>query len=193
MMRPVRDVGSGHVSRLIGNDRSLAFIGSASAHVDRVSAHGDAEALSITRLEGSRWRGGRLWSWNRDPRACTVVDDGAVGARAAAARAPFVERTGTAPDQTGWDHASRHTFPDTCVTTLTQPAVRTWLDVHEVSKPRVTMARWSPERIGPMTIGAPHCGQRHAGGVEDICAAGAARRSRRRASPSRAVRQALAR
>jgi hypothetical protein len=29
----------------------------------------DAAALSITRLEGSRWRGGRLWSWKWDPRA----------------------------------------------------------------------------------------------------------------------------
>jgi hypothetical protein len=28
-----------------------------------VSLDGDAEALSITRLEGSGWRGGRLWSY----------------------------------------------------------------------------------------------------------------------------------
>ena len=45
----------------------------------------DAEALSITRLEGSRWRGGRLWSWNRDPPAWRDVDQEAGGARATAA------------------------------------------------------------------------------------------------------------
>ena len=39
-----------------------AFIGSVSARADRVSANADAETLSITRLEGSRWRGGRLWN-----------------------------------------------------------------------------------------------------------------------------------
>lgn len=46
----------------ISNDKSLAFIGSASARDDRPGTAAGAEALSITRLEGSRWRGGRLWS-----------------------------------------------------------------------------------------------------------------------------------
>ena len=32
------------------------------------------------------------------------------------------------------------------------------------------MVSWSAERIGPMTIGAPHRGQCQAGGVEDVCA-----------------------
>jgi hypothetical protein len=36
---------------------------------------GDAETPSITRLEGSRWRGGRLWSWNQDLRASASVED----------------------------------------------------------------------------------------------------------------------
>jgi hypothetical protein len=43
-------------------DKSLAFIGSDSARDDRVGSDADAESLSITRLEGSHWRGGRLWS-----------------------------------------------------------------------------------------------------------------------------------
>jgi hypothetical protein len=46
-------------SQQIGNDKSLAFIGSASAQNERAGDSIDAEALSITRLEGSRWRGGR--------------------------------------------------------------------------------------------------------------------------------------
>ena len=52
----------------------------------------DAEALSITRLEGSRWRGGRLWSWNRDRRAWTDVDREAGGAQATAAATWLVAR-----------------------------------------------------------------------------------------------------
>jgi len=76
----------------------------------------DAEALSTTRLEGSRWPGGRLWSWKWDLRAWVVVDRGAVGARAAAARIRRVARTDTTPDVTGWQAGSRHTAPDTWAT-----------------------------------------------------------------------------
>ena len=54
-------------SRVDSPDKSLAFIGSGSAHEARTStSDAGAETLSITRLEGSRWRGGRLWSWNQD-------------------------------------------------------------------------------------------------------------------------------
>jgi hypothetical protein len=154
----------------------------------------EAEALSITRLEGSRWRGGRLWSWNRDRRAWSVVDREAVGVRATAACTPDVERTGPTGDETGSSNGSRHTTPDTRATTLVQTPVKMPLvEVHEVSKPSVTMVSWSPEMIGPMIIGAPHRGQCQAGGGEGVCADGAARWSRRRASTRRAVRQALAR
>jgi hypothetical protein len=37
---------------------SLAFIGSASVHIAGSVGELGSEALSITRLEGSRWRGG---------------------------------------------------------------------------------------------------------------------------------------
>src|SRR5215213_3400114 len=47
---------------------SLAFIGGVSALDAGTAADADAETPSITRLEGSRWRGGRLWSWNQDNR-----------------------------------------------------------------------------------------------------------------------------
>jgi hypothetical protein len=40
----------------------VSVIGGASARGARVGPDVNAEALSITRLEGSRWRGGRLWS-----------------------------------------------------------------------------------------------------------------------------------
>jgi hypothetical protein len=58
----------------ISNEQSLAFIGSDSARNDRVGAGAGAESLSITRLEGSRWRGGRLWSWNRDRQVCVSAN-----------------------------------------------------------------------------------------------------------------------
>ena len=66
-----------------------AFIGSASAQDDRDGRlDAEAEALSITRLEGSRWRGGRLWSCKlgslmaRGPvgRVASVID-GVTGVR----------------------------------------------------------------------------------------------------------------
>jgi hypothetical protein len=41
---------------------SLALIGSASAGNAWEQQRTRAEALSIRRLEGSRWQGGRLWS-----------------------------------------------------------------------------------------------------------------------------------
>ena len=43
-------------------DWSLALIGSASARVVVEQHRARAEALSIRRLEGRRWQGGRLWS-----------------------------------------------------------------------------------------------------------------------------------
>ncbi len=66
-----------HARRSVGriaNRKSLALIGSASAQSARRWPVVEAEALSITRLEGSRWRGGRLWSWNRDHGAWNIVD-----------------------------------------------------------------------------------------------------------------------
>jgi len=64
----MRDARSG-----IPNRKSLALIGSASTQSAECGPDVEAEALSITRLEGSRWRGGRLWSWNGDRRACDVA------------------------------------------------------------------------------------------------------------------------
>jgi hypothetical protein len=154
----------------------------------------EAEALSITRLEGSRWRGGRLWSWKQDPGAWSVADRAAVGARAAAARTRQVEGTGAARAAMASHEGSRHTTPDTWATTLAKASVRaTSVGTHEVSKPSVTVASWSAERIGPMTIVAPHRGQCQAGSVEEVSGGRDARRSRRRASARRAVRHALAR
>ena len=52
-----RYTGAGsRVRRLRYDDWSLAFIGSASARVGQAWLDAGAEALSITRLEGSRWR-----------------------------------------------------------------------------------------------------------------------------------------
>jgi hypothetical protein len=50
---------------------SLALIGSASARVVGERKRTRAEALSIRRLEGSRWQGGRVWSYKlvwREPK-----------------------------------------------------------------------------------------------------------------------------
>ena len=93
----------------------------------------------------------------------------------------------------------RTTEPDTPLLTrgritLAKAPVRAWLlGAHDVSKPSVTVASWRAERMGPMTIGAPHRGQCQAGGVEDVSEGIDAGRSRRRASARRAVRHVLAR
>jgi hypothetical protein len=98
-----------------------------------------------------------------------VVDRGAGDARAAAARTRQVERAGRVPGATSSHDGSRHTTPDTWAITWAKARVRAWLlGTHDVSKPRVTVASWRAERIRPMTIGAPHCGQCQAGGVEDV-------------------------
>ena len=154
---------------------SLAFIGSASVREVDTQLDADAEALSITRLEGSRWRGGRLWSWKWDLRERAVVDRGTVGARAAAARTRRMARTDTTPDVTGWHTRWRHTTPDTWATTSTRtPVVTRQPGTHEVSKLSVTEARWSAERIGPTIMAAPHRGQAHVAAVSVVGAGAAA-------------------
>ena len=76
----------------------------------------DAETPSITRLEGSRWRGGRLWSWNQDPRAWTDVDRAAGGARATAAPTRLVARAPASAARVAIG-GSRRTSPETWATT----------------------------------------------------------------------------
>ena len=60
---------NGVETRITNEWWSLAFMGSASARADRVGMAGCAEALSITRLEGNRWRkkagAVSLWSYIR--------------------------------------------------------------------------------------------------------------------------------
>ena len=98
---------------------------------------------------------------------------------------------------------STHTSPDTWATTLTKTPTATVSRAHEVSKPSVTVARWSAERIGPTIIAAPHRGHAH---VAQVAVVGGHRRgrvrgggrrrgvaSRVRASATRAVRQVFAR
>ena len=63
----------------ISSEKSLAFIGSVSAREADARPDADTETLSITRLEGRRWRGGRLWSWNLDLPRWTVASGRAVG------------------------------------------------------------------------------------------------------------------
>ena len=64
-------------------------------------------------------------------------------------------RSGVAPsattgDVTGCREGSRHTTAETWATTSTMtPVVTRGLGGHEVSKPSMTDARWSAERIGP--------------------------------------------
>ena len=101
---------------------------------------------------------------------------------------------GSARDATGSHGGSRQTTPETWAVTLAKtPVGTTSLGGHDVSKPSVTEASWSAERIGPITIGAPQRGQCQAGAVEDVSAGTESRRSNRRASARRAVRHALAR
>jgi hypothetical protein len=67
--------GRQHRASPIGNEQSLALIGSASARDVGVSLDVDAEALSITRLEGSHWRSIRLQPGLK-PRSALIGGDG---------------------------------------------------------------------------------------------------------------------
>ena len=131
-----------------------------------------AESPSITRLEGSRWRGGRLWSWNRDPRAWTGGDRATGGARATAGLIWLVV---WAPGSLGARCAISgltHTPPETWITTLLQVLAPTVADAHEVSKPQVRDGRCSAERIGPMIIAAPQCGHVHVARIGAVVVSG---------------------
>src|SRR5881296_328158 len=79
-MIPARRMREGVASApAVANEKSLAFIGSDSARDDRVGSDADAEALSITRLEGSRWRGGRAMEPRIGVRGCGRAGAKAVG------------------------------------------------------------------------------------------------------------------
>jgi hypothetical protein len=163
----------------------------------------DAETPSITRLEGSRWRGGRLWSWNQDLRAWTGWDQEAGGARATTAPARRTARASFVPGAAGAIRRSRHTAPESWGATLPMTPAVTEPCPYEVSNLQVVVASWSADRIGPTIIAAPHRGQAHVArvGVSGAAgaggsgagdgAAGGVRRVRARAT--REVRHALAR
>ena len=94
-----------------------AFIGSVSALEARRALDADAETLSITRLEGSRWRGGRLWSWNRDPeRGPEEMERSAARERRRHARRR-VARARRVPVGGARSRGLRHTTPETWTTT----------------------------------------------------------------------------
>jgi hypothetical protein len=133
-----------------------------------------------------------------------MVDRSAVGARAAAPGSRHVTYAGLTPVATASRSGSRHTIPDTWASTSTKTPVETrTADAHEVSKPSVTVVRWSAERIGPTIIAAPQRGHAHVarGAVSvvgvAVAAVGAAVivgvASTVRASATRATRQVLAR
>ena len=69
-----------------------------------------------------------------------------------------------------------HTAPEAWVGTLARtPVVTRPPGPHEVSKPSVTEARRSAERIGPIIIAAPHRGHAHvAGGTVSTVSVGVA-------------------
>src|SRR5688572_5839635 len=120
-----------------------------------------AETPSITRLEGSRWRGGRLWSWNQDPRAWIDVDRKAGGARATAAPTRLVARALVSAAARWAIGGSTRTSPETWAITWSKTPALTGVGVHELSKRHVTVARWSAERTGPTIMAAPHRGHAH--------------------------------
>src|SRR5438093_10116929 len=168
-----------------------------------MSAGAHAESLSITRLEGSRWRGGRLWSWNQDPRAWSDVDREAGGARATATPTGLAARVAASVRAGDSSGGSTRTSPETWAITGSKTATLTGVGGHELSKLHVRVARWRAERMGPTIIAAPHRGHDHVAHVSvavvtaavayvDVAAA-AGVASRVRASATRATRQVLAR
>lgn len=116
---------------------------------------GAAAALSITRLEGSRWRGGRLWSWNRDPGAWSKATQATGAARATPARLVPSEREGLRSGRLRAVVEARHT--DTTSWTPTRSSMARWRGGprHDVSKHHVIAASRCAERMGPIRITAP--------------------------------------
>jgi hypothetical protein len=143
-----------------------------------VSADVDAEALSITRLEGSRWRGGRLWS--------RELGSEAVGELEPRQTTPWIAaRTqGSSGDHGAHRDENRHYTREWTHRYRGVPAHVGWMLMlavrmsrHDVSKPRHIRASWCALRMGPRIIGAPHRGQNHAGAVGDASVSGGVRRS----------------
>jgi hypothetical protein len=56
----------------VGTNGTAPLDATGTARVAGRQLNAGAETPSITRLEGSRWRGGRLWSWKLDLRAWAV-------------------------------------------------------------------------------------------------------------------------
>src|SRR5580765_4867725 len=111
-----------------------------------------AETPSITRLEGSRWRGGRLWSWNRDLRAPTGGERAGGGARATLAAARSAARVPANAGAPCWITRSAHTALATWASTLSWLTTLMRWHGHEVSKFQVRVATWTADRIGPTII-----------------------------------------
>jgi hypothetical protein len=155
-----------------------------------VHADASAEALSITRLEGSRWRGGRLWSrelgsedvGESEPRHSLAWID--------AGRSVSLGDHDAHEDEDGRDtRKTDRPLPWRVGTHLSHDEAGSGTGPHDVSKMKDTRASWYALRMGPTIIGAPQRGQDHAG-VAGNAFAGAERcLSNRRASVSRAVRQ----
>jgi hypothetical protein len=101
----------------------------------------NAETPSITRLEGSRWRGGRLWSWNRDLQAWTGVDREAGGARATAAPTRLVARAAASAAARCSIGGPTRTSLETWAITLSKTPALTGVGAHELSKHQITVAR----------------------------------------------------
>lgn len=170
-----------------------AFIGSDSAQDDRVGCDADAESLSITRLEGSRWRGGRLWSRELGSESVSESESRLSAPWIDASRSVSVGVHGARGNNTTRDTSgSRHEHRGVWAHVVGwMPILVVRIGRHDVSKTRTkdTRASWCALRMGPRTIGAPQRGQDHADVAASVRVSDERWRSNRRASVSRAVRQ----
>ena len=155
-----------------------------------MGADADAEALSITRLEGSRWRGGRLWSHELGSGSVKESE-----ARPSALRIDARMSMSSVVDRAHGDTNARrasestHGYCSVWAPVGWLPVLAARVGRHDVSKMKDTRASWCALRMGPRTIGAPQFGQDHAGVAGTALVSVAHCRSNRRASVSRAVRQ----
>ena len=150
----------------------------------------DAESLSITRLEGSRWRGGRLWSRELGSESVSGSESRPSALWIDVSRSVSLRVHGARGEKTPGDiSGSRHGYRGVWAHVGWMPVLVARMGRHDVSKMKHTRASWCALRMGPRTIGAPQRGQDHADVAARMRVRNERCRSNRRASVSRAVRQ----
>ena len=161
-----------------------------------------AEALSITGLEGSRFAGDALWSYQHKLGALRRRDEmrerdrsGWNRGQRPASRQCDDRQQGFGREQTRQVRRCGHTTAESCPGRSESRETKATHTDHEVSKNMHRKANWRAVRFGPICIEPPQRGQHQVAttaGAVAVFRAGAKPNSLR-PSASRAVRQGVAR